>query len=365
MKPSCNSMMCRTPQAASCKEIGHSSKRVGCVTGMLISANTSIQTAKQRVHIAGISTEVRTEMIFTVELRLGIACPPKPGRIPLTKTKEISLLRLSRNRERFRPRWFPLRKISTPTLAAFGVAGPGRSSMEGEKADTAEYLDNELSKLLYVGSDPVRQIVILTDKTDTRPFRLTWPSPSVIFAVAPVQATDAALKEVAASGLKAKKHLLVQYISEDFAADENDNEDWGEKLLRVGYRGDRPSVWLLEMQNDLFQGYLQKILPVASSLLMKDSAFIGVIPASSSSEVETQEQLRKLFASHGFLAELRTFGTPESLDEKEGEETHVRSLFVTFYTRQLRLSDPQVEYARMQIMAAEEEGDEEGFIDAW
>ncbi|KAL3680833.1 hypothetical protein R1sor_023789 [Riccia sorocarpa] len=313
--------------------------------------------------------------MFATELRFGIACPPKLECGESARAREASLQSFSRNWLQFRRSWGPVRRISSHTVAASGVAGADQSRVKGEKAETVEakaeenpaakHLNNELSNLLYAGSDPVRQIVILTDTVDTRPFQLSWPSPSVIFAVAPGHAQDASLKEMAASVLKIPKSQLVQYIPEDFAADDNEDEGWGEKLLRVGYRGDKPSVWLLEMRNSFSNTHLQKVLPVASSLMMKDSAFIGAIPASSSSEVETREQLRKLFAAHGFLVEFRKFRIPQSSAGKDGKVILDGSVLLTFSTRQLRLSDPQVEYATMQIMAAEEEGDEEGFTDAW
>lgn len=123
-------------------------------------------------------------------------------------------------------------------------------------------------------------------------------------------------------------------------------------------------------------------------------------------QVETRACLKRLFASNGFLAEFEVHRMVESqwTVEGSGKETSNLSepLLVFFSTRQLRLSDSQVgnkgvlgmsfclfgiffefselkcqylsydgdaleqvEFARMQIMMAEEAGDEDGFEDAW
>ncbi|OAE29131.1 hypothetical protein AXG93_1390s1140 [Marchantia polymorpha subsp. ruderalis] len=221
-------------------------------------------------------------------------------------------------------------------------------SKDGGPFSMTGYLDDRLMDAVNTAGGPVRQIVLMTDGTDTRPYRLNWPSPCVIFDLSPVHMHDTTLRKM---------------------ADDNDDEDWGQKLSRMGYSGEKPSVWVLEMRNAFFEGCLKKILPVASSFLMKDSLFMGVVPATICTEVETRACLKRLFASNGFLAEFEVHRMVESqwTVEGSGKETSNLSepLLVFFSTRQLRLSDSQVEFARMQIMMAEEAGDEDGFEDAW
>ncbi|KAG6555958.1 hypothetical protein Mapa_001898 [Marchantia paleacea] len=278
------------------------------------------------------------------------------------------------------------RVVSGRTSATFDLAWTGTGSVEAVTARNGEgetgsrskddgpfsitgYMDDRLMDAVNTASGTVRQIVLMTDGTDTRPYRLNWPSPCVIFDLSPVHMHDATLRKMTASGLSVPRSCLLQHVSTDFSLDDSDDEDWGQKLSRMGYSGEKPSVWVLEMRNVLFEGCLKKILPVASSFLMKDSVFMGVVPATICTEVEIRAYLSRLFATNGFLAEFEVHRRVESLWTLGGSAKETSNLseplFLSFSARQLRLSDSQVEFARMQIMMAEEAGDEEGFEDAW
>jgi O-methyltransferase involved in polyketide biosynthesis len=83
---------------------------------------------------------------------------------------------------------------------------------------------------------------------DTRPYRLSWPPSSLIFDVSPDSIYTAASEKLKAAGAKVPRMCLFQHISAEVGEGEG---GWGEKLVKMGFRGDRPSVWAMQVRETL------------------------------------------------------------------------------------------------------------------
>ncbi|KAH9544727.1 hypothetical protein CY35_12G009900 [Sphagnum magellanicum] len=228
------------------------------------------------------------------------------------------------------------------------------------------FIDDTLLGIVKDKASEVRQMVLLTDGMDTRPYRLSWPPSSLIFDVSPDSIYTAASEKLKAAGAKVPRMCLFQHISAEVGEGEG---GWGEKLVKMGFRGDRPSVWAMQGLHSLSAEGLKVILGYASSMAMKDSVFVGEVPLSAFggiSQEEASKLLIKIILSNGFDAEVIAHKKIAAGSGLQG--AHVQDLdqkgeglSIIFRAKQLRLSDDQVEFVRQQIELAEEEGDEEGF----
>ncbi|CAM6127164.1 unnamed protein product [Calypogeia fissa] len=256
-------------------------------------------------------------------------------------------------------------QLSTSTVENGEAAGVA----ENELSVFSKFIDEQLLQILNEKTEnPVRQTVLMTDGTDTRPYCLLWPSPSVIFDVSPEAAFKATSRKQIEKGLKVPRSCLLQHVSVDLVQQDL-GDDFVDSMVGKGYRGDAPSVWVMEMPiAKLSELCLQEILALASSLLMKGSTFLGVLscPWVGSSE-ETRALLERLFVGHGFTLKVRSYEDLTLTSSMEGTGVLLASppnLRFAFIALQQRLSDAQVEYGRMQIALAEEV-EEDGFEDNW
>ena len=90
------------------------------------------------------------------------------------------------------------------------------------------------------------QVVLVGDAFDTRPFRLPWPEGTVIFCVASAEAhriAEAALKEQQA---RVPRGCLLRRVPAELQADDSGGS-FAAALERAGFRGDRLSVWVLQV----------------------------------------------------------------------------------------------------------------------
>ncbi|KAG0584647.1 hypothetical protein KC19_3G225500 [Ceratodon purpureus] len=59
------------------------------------------------------------------------------------------------------------------------------------------FIDEELMEAVASGGDaPLRQVVLLTDGMDTRPYRLPWPSATTVFDVSPSATHNVAVERL-------------------------------------------------------------------------------------------------------------------------------------------------------------------------
>eukprot|EP00249_Psilotum_nudum_P012462 c23799_g1_i2 orf=91-1074(+) len=210
----------------------------------------------------------------------------------------------------------------------------------------------------------VRQVVLLSDGMDTRPYRLPWPPNTLIFDVSFDAVFKLAREQLLVSGAKVPKMCLFRHVS----AEPVDWERWSLALKEVGYQGDKPSVWVLQGLDHLTSG-LQDILTCVSSLAMKGAFVFGELPltALDTAFKDTgKQQLEEVFMGQGFKVKTVSYHkiaqeyVCTQYEEFTGGGFGKRFLFVA---QQLRLSDDQVAKARREIEIAEEAGDEDTFED--
>ncbi|KAL0437631.1 UNVERIFIED_CONTAM: O-methyltransferase 1, chloroplastic [Sesamum radiatum] len=175
-------------------------------------------------------------------------------------------------------------------------------------------------------NDGLRQVVLLTDGMDTRPYRLNWPASTILFDVSPDTIFRRSIKKL--EGHPASEDLKV-----------------------IGL----PIMTLANFKD---------ILGAVSSLAMKGCLFFGELPSWL---VETEigfkstrtKWMDKLFVSHGLKVKMiKHDEVARNLGKESAPGDHKNILFVA---EQLQFSDDQMEIWRREFQRIEEEGDEEGF----
>ncbi|XP_026665274.2 putative S-adenosyl-L-methionine-dependent methyltransferase Mjls_1071 isoform X4 [Phoenix dactylifera] len=239
-----------------------------------------------------------------------------------------------------------------------------------------KFLDDKLLSLAS-SMDKVRQIVLLTDGMDTRPYRLSWPQPSIIYDVSPESVFKVASQRLKGAGAKISRNCMLVHVPLE-------SSDLQAILCEKGFKGDKPSLWVLQGLPLLTSTGLNDILFAISNLAMKGSFLIGELPLCFlGTEIgdmpAAQKYMEKLFISHGFRADAFDYGEIAKnmlLEPPSGAYKNV-----LFIAEQLRLSDSQRECWQvcgmiqqldnkdaqkmeswwMHFERMEEEGDEEGF----
>nr|CAB3452502.1 unnamed protein product [Digitaria exilis] len=161
---------------------------------------------------------------------------------------------------------------------------------------TTRYIDDKLQNLIS-NSEDIRQIVLLTDGMDTRPYRLSWPRLSVVYDVSPGKVFSTATRQLRGSGAKVSRNCVLLHTHLE-------SPDLQESLSKNGFNGNRLSLWIL-------QGW-------------------------------EQDNLEKLFFTWGFRVSFVQYDDVAKdigLDIAAPWQQHGRVLFVA---EQLRFSDAQV-----------------------
>lgn len=281
-----------------------------------------------------------------------IAVSLHPTAIPWTPRNKDTILSRCQNLTKLGPYCRCAPKGGPGFQGDLNFTGHGENHVD---AASSRYFDEYIVGALRDNRGEFRQVVLLTGPDDVRPYRLPAPAGTLYFQVASpaYSVTKARLKE---AKVRVPKGCLSKYVPADLASgDDWRDEGWGEKVVRMGYRGDRPSIWLLQGVEGLSEQGLQSILGHASSLAMNGSPFIGELPLSAlavSSREEGAQRLVSAFARCGFLAEI--------VQPSGAQETCSGIAFVAY---QQRLSEAQMEKASNEITLAEEGGDEMGFED--
>ncbi|KAF8690576.1 hypothetical protein HU200_040943 [Digitaria exilis] len=204
---------------------------------------------------------------------------------------------------------------------------------------TTRYIDDKLQNLIS-NSEDIRQIVLLTDGMDTRPYRLSWPRLSVVYDVSPGKVFSTATRQLRGSGAKVSRNCVLLHTHLE-------SPDLQESLSKNGFNGNRLSLWILQGLPLPTTMSLENLLHVISSLAMKGSIFIGELPhlpdrPSSKDMGWEQDNLEKLFFTWGFRVSFVQYDDVAKdigLDIAAPWQQHGRVLFVA---EQLRFSDAQV-----------------------
>ncbi|KAF7057836.1 hypothetical protein CFC21_065006 [Triticum aestivum] len=223
---------------------------------------------------------------------------------------------------------------------------------------TTKYLDDKLQHLIS-RSDNFRQIVLLTDGMDTRPYRLSWPRMSIVYDVSPGRIFSTAAQQLRGAGAKTPRSCVLFHTPLE-------SPDLQEGLCKNGFNGNRPSLWVLQGLPLPSSSTFKSLLLVISNLAMKGGIFIGEVPhfpdwTAAADMVSEQDRLENLFFTQGFRVSFvlyenvaKDFG----LDLAPQREQCGRVLFVA---EQLRFSDAQMESFWTHFERTEEDADEEGF----
>ncbi|KAL2556679.1 S-adenosyl-L-methionine-dependent methyltransferase superfamily protein [Forsythia ovata] len=219
-----------------------------------------------------------------------------------------------------------------------------------------KFIDDKLLTTMN-HTDGLRQVVLLTDGMDTRPYRLNWPASTIIFDVSPERIFRKSTHKLKDIGAKIPRSCLFYHIP-------SETSDIQQILRSKGFNGARPSLWAFQGQPILTLANFKEILEVVSSLAMKECLFLGELPAwlaetEGGVESTTRRWMNKLFMSHGFDVDIIAYdevagnlGTGSTVDDYKN---------MLFVAEHLRFSDDQMEIWRTEFQRIEEEGDEEGF----
>ncbi|KAJ1288747.1 hypothetical protein BS78_02G112000 [Paspalum vaginatum] len=223
---------------------------------------------------------------------------------------------------------------------------------------TTRYIDDKLQNLIN-NSEDIRQIVLLTDGMDTRPYRLSWPRLSVVYDVSPGKVFSTATQQLRGAGAKVSRNSVLLHTPLE-------SPDLQEGLSKNGFNGNRLSLWVLQGLPLPTITSLENLFVVISNLAMKGSIFIGELPHFPDCTAPTdmgleQQSIEKLFFSQGFRAsfvQYENVAKDIGLDLATTWKQHGSVLFVA---EQLQFSDAQMESFRMHFERIEGDADEEGF----
>lgn len=101
------------------------------------------------------------------------------------------------------------------------------------------FIDDKMLETLR-NTDGLKQVVLLTDGADTRPYRLTWPSSTLIFEVSPDRIYTEACQELVGIGAQIPRSCLLLHVPSEALSIE-------EALRNKGFNGNRPSIWALQV----------------------------------------------------------------------------------------------------------------------
>ncbi|XP_029129996.1 uncharacterized protein LOC109812251 isoform X2 [Cajanus cajan] len=249
-----------------------------------------------------------------------------------------------------------------------------------------KFIDDKLLSTVSL-IDGLKQLVLLTDGMDTRPYRLKWPTSTIIFDISPECVFKIAAEKLKGVGAKIPKGCIFYHIPLE-------PSDIEKTIQFKGYSGSRPSIWALQGFPVMTPENFEEVLSMISSLAMKGSLFVGELPASlaeidieikvslqlinsikiifffkekkekenllwSLTQSNTRQWVDKLFMSKGFRVEMINYeGVAESFG-KDCASGHYNNIL--FIAEQLLHSDDEMESWRREFQRVENEGDEEGF----
>lgn len=215
--------------------------------------------------------------------------------------------------------------------------------------------DKLLSTMNHI--DGLKQVVLLTDGMDTRPYRLSWPTSTIIFDISPESVFKRAAQKLEGVGAKIPKSCLFLHVPLE-------SSDILEILRRKGFNGNRPSIWVFQGLSVMTLADFDELVSIVSSLAMKGCLFLGELPvwlaeSEVGSKSSTKQWMDKLFMSNGFKVEMIHYGEVATNLGKELASSECE--YILFVAEHLRFSDDQMETWRREFQRIEEDADEDGF----
>ncbi|KAF3629989.1 putative pentatricopeptide repeat-containing protein-like [Capsicum annuum] len=271
-----------------------------------------------------------------------------------------------------------------------------------------KFIDDKLLQTMQ-STDGLKQVVLLTDGLDTRPYRLNWPTSTLIFNVCPEKVFRGALQKLQGFNIlltfcvclflslifgsrRVDKPLLWEYtgyvvlvvvmvsgpaprlgagakvprgcMSFHVPSDSFDIEN----ILRSkGFSGTRPSIWVFQGLPIVNLESFKDILSIVSNLAMKGCLFLGELPVclaeiDAGDQSATKKWLDVLFMSYGFRVKMIEYDeVARNLRKDSAKRASGVGASILFVAEHLCFSDDQMETWRTEFQRIEEEGDEEGF----
>ncbi|KAK4441784.1 O-methyltransferase 1, chloroplastic [Sesamum alatum] len=219
-----------------------------------------------------------------------------------------------------------------------------------------KFIDDKLLSTIQ-NNDGLRQVVLLTDGMDTRPYRLNWPASTILFDVSPDRIFRRSIKKLEEVGANIPRSCLFVHIP-------HETSDIQQLLRNKGFNGARPSLWVFQGLTIMTLANFKDILDAVSNLAMKGCLFIGELPSwLAETEIGVKSTrtkwMDKLFVSHGLKVKMIKYDEVARNLGKESAPADPKTIL--FMAEQLQFSDDQMEIWRREFQRIEEEGDEEGF----
>ncbi|KAF5931361.1 hypothetical protein HYC85_032234 [Camellia sinensis] len=228
-----------------------------------------------------------------------------------------------------------------------------------------KFIDDKLLTTMN-NMDGIKQVVLLTDGMDTRPYRLSWPTSTIMFDISPERVFRKAAQKLEGAfyftkfidvGAKIPKSCLFLHVSLE------ESPDIQHTLRSKGFNGNRPSIWALQGLPLMTLESFEEIISIVSNLAMKGCLFLGELPAwliETETEIKSSTRnMDKLFMSNGFRVDMISNNEIAKNLGRKPLPGDYKSIF--FVAEQLRFSDDQMDTWRREFQRVEEEGDEEGF----
>ncbi|XP_022143726.1 uncharacterized protein LOC111013567 [Momordica charantia] len=221
-----------------------------------------------------------------------------------------------------------------------------------------KFLDDKLLQKVKHIND-VKQVVLLTDGMDTRPYRLHWPTSTIIFDISPDNVFKRAAQDLQGNGAKIPRGNFFCHVPFE-------SQNIQQELCTRGFQGDQPSIWAMQGLPIKTLVDFEDIMFIVSSMAMKGSLFLGELPSwlaeteiRSMSSTSTAKWMDKIFMSNGFRVKTIVL---EEVARRLGKELRSGPYKnIPFVAEQLRFSDDQMETWRKEYERIEDGADEEGF----
>ncbi|RWR95273.1 Leucine carboxyl methyltransferase [Cinnamomum micranthum f. kanehirae] len=138
-----------------------------------------------------------------------------------------------------------------------------------------KFIDDKLLSTLN-HMEGLRQIVLLTDGMDTRPYRLNWPQSTIIFDVSPGRIFKIASERLGGIGAKISRTCMLLHVPLE-------SSDMHRILRRKGFSGIRPSIWVFQ-ESRLFHFLGVQIWPFFYSYVRRQAGLFLVPRPSPAQE---------------------------------------------------------------------------------
>ncbi|KAB2605125.1 hypothetical protein D8674_004842 [Pyrus ussuriensis x Pyrus communis] len=200
-----------------------------------------------------------------------------------------------------------------------------------------KFMDDKLLRTVN-HIDGLKQVVLLTDGMDTRPYRLSWPTSTIIFNVSPELVFKRAAEKLQGVGAKIPRSCLSLHVPLE-------SSDIQKSLRAKGFNDNQPSIWAMQGLPLMTLANFEDILLTVSGLAMNGCFFLGELPAwLAETEIGTKTSARtwleKLFMNSGFRVDMICFDEVARSLGKELAPGRYKNIL--FSAEQLRFSDDQM-----------------------